>query len=459
MRQSLATIAAYLGLVVPESHAATSVAKYSVDSREDLNEALFVALAGEHTDGHNFVAAAFDKGAAAALVSREVPNIPGPQLVVPDVLAALQSLARQARAHWGKIVLALTGSAGKTSTKDAVACLLSAAFPVSKTTGNFNNHIGLPLSVLRIEDASQAAVLEMGMNHAGEIAALCAIAQPNLGLVTNVGYAHIENFPDGIAGIAAAKRELILGLPAGATAILNADDPRVARFADGLPLHVETFGLSADARTRATQVEFTLEGARFLIDGQPFVSRFPGRIGVLNITAAVASARLFGVPLRVLAEKVHEIPAAKRRTERIVRDGVQIWNDCYNSNPDAARAMLDVLRDSARAFHPEGRQIAVLGEMLELGPLALPLHSQLGSYAAESGLAVLIGIRGAAQQTVESALKAEMPVRAAFFFEDPTAAGKHLKSLVRPGDSILFKGSRGTRVELALEAFLAEETS
>jgi UDP-N-acetylmuramoyl-tripeptide--D-alanyl-D-alanine ligase len=161
----------------------------------------------------------------------------------------------------------------------------------------------------------------------------------------------------------------------------------------------------------------------------------------------------------VLAEKVHEIPAAKRRTERIVRDGVQIWNDCYNSNPDAARAMLDVLRDSARAFHPEGRQIAVLGEMLELGPLALPLHSQLGSYAAESGLAVLIGIRGAAQQTVESALKAEMPVRAAFFFEDPTAAGKHLKSLVRPGDSILFKGSRGTRVELALEAFLAEETS
>ncbi len=454
---SLAQIATYLGLTAPASWGSVSVKQFSIDSREDQSASLFAALPGENTDGHQYVAAAFAKGAAAALVAREVPGAPGPQLVVPDVLAALQSLARQARAAWGHLVLALTGSAGKTSTKDAVATFLSAAFPLSKTTGNFNNHIGVPLSILRIDDASQAAVLEMGMNHAGEIRDLCGIARPDIGLVTNVGYAHVENFSNGIDGIAAAKRELILSLPSGATAILNADDPRVSRFAEGLPLRVETFGLSEAAKTRATHVEYTLDGARFLIDRQPFTSHVPGRIGVLNVTAAVAAARLFGVPLRVLAAKAHEIPPAKMRSERIVRRGLQIWNDCYNSNPDAARAMLHVLRDTTRAFHPEGRSIAVLGEMLELGPWAEPLHRQLGIDAVESGVAVLIGIRGAARHTVESAMKAGLPDRAAFFFDDPVTAGVHLKSLVRPGDSILFKGSRGTRVELALDAFLREE--
>lgn len=456
MKLTLAQIAAFLGISLPSADAAVPVSQYVIDSREATEQALFFALPGEKADGHDFVATAFARGAAAAVVSRPVPGLDQPQLVVPDVLAALQRTASQARRRWDKAVVAVTGSAGKTSSKEAIATLLSAAFPVSRTTGNFNNHIGLPLSVLRIDDASQAAVLEMGMNHAGEIRALCEIARPDVGVVTNVGYAHIENFPAGIEGIAAAKRELIESLPSGATAVLNADDPRVSQFAAGLPLKVESFGLSEAAKTRATRVTYSLDGARFFIEDQEFHSRVPGRFGVLNVTAAVAVARLYGVPLRLLAEKSLEIPTAKMRAERLVVGGMQIWNDCYNSNPDAARAMLDVLRDSAPAFAPAGRRIAVLGEMLELGQWAEPLHRELGSYAVQSDVTVLIGIRGAARLLVESAMKAGLPDRAASFFDDPQSAGAYLKTIAQPGDSILFKGSRGTRVELALEAFLAE---
>lgn len=462
MKLTLAQIAAFLGISLPASSAGVTVDKYTIDSREASDATLFIALPGEKADGHDYVAAAFAQGAAAALVAREVPGQSKPQLVVPDVLAALQLAALKARHHWAKTVVGVTGSAGKTSSKEAIATLLGAAFPVSRTTGNFNNHIGLPLSILRIDDAAQAAVLEMGMNHAGEIRALCQIAKPEIGVVTNVGYAHVENFTNGptvgIEGVATAKRELIESLPKDGTAVLNADDPRVAHFAQGLPLKVETFGLGEQAKTRATRVTYSLEGARFFIEDQEFHSRVPGRFGVLNVTAAVAVSRLYGVPLRLLAEKSLEIPAAKMRAERLVVNGMQIWNDCYNSNPDAARAMLDMLRDTATAFAPQGRKIAVLGEMLELGQWAEPLHGELGSYAVQSDVAVLIGIRGAARLTVESALKAGLPDRAASFFEDPVSAGNYLKSIAQPGDSILFKGSRGTRVELALEAFLKEPT-
>jgi UDP-N-acetylmuramoyl-tripeptide--D-alanyl-D-alanine ligase len=454
MKLSLAQIAALLGIGVPAAQGLVS--SYSIDSREVEEGALFIALPGEKVDGHDYVQAAFNRGATAALVSRPLANAAGPLLIVPDVLKGLQRLASEARQLWGKTIVGVTGSAGKTSSKDAIATLLSAAFPLSKTSGNFNNHIGLPLSILRIDEASQAAVLEMGMNHAGEIAALCEIAQPEIGVVTNVGYAHVENFANGIEGIAAAKRELVLALPAHGVAVLNADDPRVSRFAMGLPVKVESFGLSKEAKTRATHVTYSLEGAQFRIEDHEFHSRVPGRFGVLNVTAGVAVARLFGAPLRVLAEKSHAIPPAKMRAERSVVNGIQIWNDCYNSNPDAARAMLDLLRDTAHAFHPEGRQIAVLGEMLELGQWAEPLHRELGSYAMQSGVTVLIGIRGAAQHLVESAMKAGPPDRAASFFDDPSAAGRYLKTVARPGDSVLFKGSRGTRVELALNAFLEE---
>jgi len=447
MRLSLFEIARILAVGLPSVDAA--ITGYSIDSREVRPGDLFIAFPGDQVDGHQFVSVAFEQGASAALVERKIDGTSGPQLVVPNTLDALQTLATEVRKKWGKSVIAITGSAGKTSTKENVAALLSVALPTSKTTGNFNNHIGLPLSVLRIDDSSHAAVLEMGMNHAGEIARLCEIARPDIGVVTNVGYAHIENFAD-IEGIAAAKRELIDSLPDSGVAILNADDERVAAFASTTSVRCESFGLTEKAKTRATNITYSPEGASFQIEAQPFHSKVPGRIGVLNISAGVAVARLWGVPLRQLSEAAHSIELPKMRTEKIEHRGMTIWNDCYNSNPDAAKAMLDLVRDTA-----PGRRIAVLGEMLELGHWAEPLHAELGSYAAKSGFSVLLGIRGAARFAIESAVKAGLSARAACFFESPEQAGEALQHIAVPGDTILFKGSRGTRVELALERFLA----
>ncbi len=448
MNLSLLEIARILSIAIPTA-ASAIVTGYSIDSREVRPGDLFIALKGDQVDGHDFLGQAFAAGAIAALVEREIPSVDIHQFVVPDSLAALQTLATAARTKWGRIVVGITGSAGKTSTKENVSALLAIALPTSKTVGNLNNHIGLPLSVLRIDDKSQAAVLEMGMNHSGEIARLCAIAKPDIGVVTNVGHAHIENFT-GIEGIAAAKRELIESLPATGVAVLNADDRRVAAFAQNFSGKSVTFGLSEAATTRATNISYTLDEADFQIEGQAFHSKVPGRIGVLNITAGVAVARLWGVPLRQLSDAARQIEPPKMRTEKISRNGITIWNDCYNSSPDAAKAMLDLLRDTAT-----GRRIAVLGEMRELGQWAEALHAELGLYSVESGFSVLLGIRGAARFTIESAMKAGLSARAACFFDTPEQAGEYLKTIALPGDTILFKGSRGTRVELALERFLA----
>lgn len=419
---------------------------WSTDSREPQAGVVFVALRGERFDGHDYVAQAFAQGALAAIVDHVVPDAAGLQIVVPDTLAALQQIAAAARRQWKRPLIAVTGSAGKTSTKEAIAALLGAGLLVGKTVGNLNNHIGVPLSILRIADEAEAAVLEMGMNHAGEIARLCEIGQPDVGVVTNVGMAHIENF-EGIEGIAAAKAELIHGLGPAGVAVLNADDPRVA--AMRCAGKVESFGLSEAAKTRAMNVSYSPSGADFEISGQRFHAKVPGRIGVLNITAAVAVARMWGIPLRQLAEAAEQIVMPKMRQERLEHQGMVIWNDCYNSNPDAVKAMLDVLRDTAK-----GRRIAVLGEMLELGHWAEPLHRDVGNYAVQSGVSVLLGIRGAARFSIESAMKAGLSSRAACFFESPEEAGDWLKQEALPGDSILFKGSRGTKVELALERFL-----
>lgn len=442
---SLATIAKMLGLATP---ADAYVRNYRIHSGEVEPGDLFIALRGEQTDGHKYIPQAFERGAVAVLAEKPVPDAAGPVFVVPDAIQALQAIAMAARSNWGHTVIGITGSAGKTSTKECVATLMATALPTSKTTGNFNNHIGLPLSVLRIADESHCAVLELGMNHAGEIARLAQIARPQIGVVTNVGYAHIENFTN-IDGIATAKKELVDSLPPDGVAVLNADDARVAGFAANFSGRVETFGTSANAKTKATDLVFAQDDTSFSIDGQRFHSPLPGRIGVLNISAAVAVARLWGVPLRQLSEAAHQIALPKMRTERIEHNGMTIWNDCYNSNPDAAKAMLDVLRDTAR-----GRRVAVLGEMRELGHWAETLHRDLGLYSVESGVSVLIGIRGAARSLVESAMIAGLQPSAAFFYEDPSEAGEALKHLALPGDSILFKGSRGTRVELALERFL-----
>jgi UDP-N-acetylmuramoyl-tripeptide--D-alanyl-D-alanine ligase len=327
--------------------------------------------------------------------------------------------------------------------------MLAVGMPVGKTIGNLNNHIGVPLSILRLPREARVAVLEMGMNHAGEIRKLCAIARPKIGVVTNVGHAHMEAF-DSIEGVAAAKRELIESLPADGIAVLNADDPLVSRFREVHRGRTVTFGLSAGADVRAENVQHGADGVRFRVGAVEFSSPLLGLHSVLNLLAGIAVAGLHGIPPEQLTGVVDAFAATSMRGDRLQDNGILILNDCYNSNPDAARAMIDVLRDT-----PAKRRIAVLGEMLELGRWAESLHRDVGRYVAGSGIDVLVGIRGEARHLVDAATEAGQAVTAAFFFSDAAAAGDHLRNIARPGDVILFKGSRGTHVERALERFLA----
>jgi UDP-N-acetylmuramoyl-tripeptide--D-alanyl-D-alanine ligase len=428
------------------------VRNWSVDTRTLADASLFFALKGPNHDGHNHVATAFSKGAVAAVVEYDVPGtgplVAGPLIKVDNALEALQTLASQARLEWGGDVIALTGSAGKTTSKEIIAAMLAVAMPVEKTQGNLNNHIGLPLSLLRLDESARVAVLEMGMNHAGEIRTLAQIARPSVGLVTNVSWAHVENF-DGIDGIAAAKRELIEELGPQGTAVLNADDPVVAKFADVHPGRTILYGESPKADVRVEDVVATSDGLRFRVGKVSFESSLTGRHYLLNIAAALSISFLYGLAPEKLQDCVRSLRPASMRGERLTHDGITIFNDCYNSNPGAVRAMLDVLRDT-----PARRRIAVLGEMLELGAWAERLHGDIGTYAASSGVDVLVGIRGEAQAMLVAAMRAGLSTSACHFFETANEAGEFVRSIAAEGDAILFKGSRGVHVETALEALL-----
>jgi UDP-N-acetylmuramoyl-tripeptide--D-alanyl-D-alanine ligase len=422
------------------------IAGWSIDSRTLAAGDLFFALRGPQHDGHEYVKAAIEKGAIGAVVDHATsePHL----LVAEDTLRALETLAAWARCRWGGRVIGVTGSAGKTTTKDVIAHLLATEMAVGKTIGNLNNGIGVPLSILRLPDDARVAVLEMGMNHAGEMRALARMALPEIGVVTNVGYAHVEAFGS-IEAVALAKRELIEELPEDGVAVLNADDPLVASFREVHRGRVLTFGISEKADVRAENVELGAAGVRFHYRGVKFESSLAGRHGLLNLLAGLAVTEIFAIPPERLCDAVRSFAPGKMRGERLEHNGIVIWNDSYNSNPEAARAMLDVLRAT-----PARRRVAVLGEMLELGQSTEPLHRDIGKYVALQGIDVLIGIRGAARFMVDEAVRAGLSDSAAYFFEDAVTAGDFMRGAVREGDAVLFKGSRGVRVEQALERVL-----
>ncbi len=439
---SFAQLAQILGCA--DVRALGVITGWSIDSRMTLPGDIFFALPGIHSDGHDYVVAALQKGALAAIVERPMPGLP--VLQVCNSEKALALVASQARQWWDGTVIGVTGSAGKTSTKDIVAALVSVEHPTGKTIGNLNNHLGVPLSLLWLADSSRYAVLEMGMNHAGEIRHLCAIARPNVAVVTNVGYAHIENFSS-IEEIAAAKRELVEALPADGLAVLNYDDARVREFAPaGRRVR---YGIGEGADVRPDQVQLGAVETTFRLDGVNFRSKLTGRHSLSNLLAGLTVARELGTKLDHLRDAVNLLEPGKMRGERRQVDGITILDDCYNSNPDAVRAMLDVL-----AAAPAARRIAVLGEMLELGPSAEELHRSAGNYAAATGVTVLLGIRGAARHLIDAGRASGLDAGAALFFESPEEAGDYLRTIARAGDVILFKGSRGTRTELALNRFL-----
>lgn len=419
----------------------------STDSRTLEAGQAFVALAGGNHDGHDFIQQAIERGARAAVLCRPLAASIA-QEIVPDTLAWLQQEAARKRAAWGKAVIAITGSAGKTTTKEAIAAALAPQFRVGKTQGNFNNHIGVPLSVLNMPDSAGVAVIEIGMNHSGEIRDLAAIVRPDVAVVTNVGTAHIQNF-NSIEEIAAAKRELVEALPPDGVAVLNCDDARVAAFAESHTGRVVTYGTTPEAMVRATRIEYNERGSRFIVDGQCVASPLPALGGVMACLAALAVGRVMGMPFADARQGLEALTPPKMRFERLHAHGAVIWNDCYNSNPEAAMMMIDLL-----AGTPAQRRIAVLGEMLELGRWSEPLHRQVGEYAASRGIDVVAGVCGQAVSLADAAGKHGGRRPETYFFDDAQRAGAWLRQFVKQGDAILLKGSRGTKMEIALAAFM-----
>jgi UDP-N-acetylmuramoyl-tripeptide--D-alanyl-D-alanine ligase len=428
---------------------------YGIDSRTIGAGELFFAVRGERLDGHEYVQAALENGAVAAVVSNRwvVPSEVNEArlLRVADcedcVLRALQQLASSVRREWGGRVVGVTGSAGKTTTKDAVAQVLGAQCKVLKSAGNLNNGFGLPLQLLKLEREHEIAVIEMGMNHAGEIAALTKIAEPDWGVVTNVAPVHLEFFADGIAGIARAKYELIEALPADGIAVLNFDDAYVASFGRGLGSRAVFYGMGEGAEVRAVHVtEVGAEGLVFTVEAEgeraSVQLRMLGRHNVPNVLAAIAVGLRSGVGLAECAAAVSGLRAGDKRGEVLEWRGATLINDCYNSNPKALDAMVDALMAM-----PAERHIVVAGEMLELGPETESLHATCGLRMAERGVGMVVGVRGAAEAMVGAARAGGAE---AVFVASADEAGEWMKANVRAGDVVLLKASRGVRLERAL---------
>lgn len=427
---------------------------YSIDSRTIGRGQLFFAVKGERLDGHDFVASALEKGAVGAVVRKDQLHRYASHaqlLAVEDTLVALQTLATAVRKLWGKPLVGVTGSAGKTTTKEAIAHVLATRFRVLKSEGNFNNHFGLPLMLLKLEPEHDVAVIEMGMSHAGEIRALAKIAQPEIGVVTNVAPVHLQFF-ESIAGIARAKYELIESLPANGTAVLNADDEYVSQFGRDFRGKVVLYGTLPASTVRAENIQPKgADGSEFdvVIGNSRARLQLPlvGSHNVLNALAAVAVGVERGLKLTEAAEALATLAPPDKRGQVVQLGNITVLNDCYNSNPKALDAMVDAL-----VAMPARRRIVVAGEMLELGAAGEELHRQAGRHMAEKKVDALLGVRGLAQAMVESAAGAG--VRAEFV-NTPEAAGEWLARETRDGDVVLLKASRGVKLEKALETWKA----
>ena len=470
---NLGEIAQILGSNIRAARGASELAErepvgYSIDSRTVRAGELFFAIRGDNHDGHRFVADAIAGRALAAVVSRDfLDSDAGRQIdphkaaliMVDDTLAALQFLAYTVLKSWRGDVVAITGSLGKTTTKEMIAAMLARVGRVIKTTGNLNNYYGLPLSVLKMEsDGKHAsdfdyAVLEMGMNHKGEIARLTEIAPPDVGVVTIVAPAHLEFFRS-IEEIAEAKMELVTGVSAGGTAVLNADDHLVARMSEHrTDISSLTFGIEHQADVMASEIRPEgIAGSSFLLS-TPHGNvearvPLPGRHNIYNALAAATVADLYETPLKEIAAALAETPTPKMRGEVVrFRDGFTLIDDSYNSNP---RALLEMVATMC-ANEDYKRKIVVAGEMLELGATGPELHREAGRQMARSGVDKLIGIRGLAEEIVSGAREAGMTDEASVFTASPEEAAEMIIREARAGDLILVKGSRGVKTEIVVE--------
>ncbi|GMR22457.1 MAG: UDP-N-acetylmuramoyl-tripeptide--D-alanyl-D-alanine ligase [Acidobacteriota bacterium] len=429
------------------------ISAVSIDTRTIERGDLFVAIRGPHRDGHDYVANALESGAAGIVVSQLI-EIAGSafQVQVKDTTRALQDLAQVVRERAGVRVVAITGSMGKTTTKEAAAAAMGSCRRVLKTKENLNNLYGLPLTLLELGELGEedVAVVEMGMSEPGEITRLTEIAKPDVGVLTNVAEVHLEFF-DSISEIADAKGELLLGLAGDAVAVVNADDPLVLEQARKFAGRQIRFGLAPSADLRACQIRSTSAGVHFRAeDGGRSVevtSSLHGRHNVYNLLAGLAAARALDVPLEEAASGLASLSPPRHRGERIaLRGDILLIDETYNSNPRALICALDALVDE-----DEGRRVAVVGDMLELGPRASELHREVGRHAATLELGLLVGVGRLGREIVAGARVAGMAEARLAICADAAAAGTFLERSLVEGDVVLVKGSRGVGLDETIE--------
>jgi len=437
------------GLFLGEDVDVTSVA---IDSREVLLGALFVALPGERTDGGRFVPEAFANGAAGVLV-RDGLDVDGPAVSVRSTGEALMMLARDERSRMDARVVAVTGANGKTSTKDMTAAVLAATFRTHASRESFNNEVGLPVTLLGAAPDTEVVVAEMGARHVGDVAILCGIARPQVVIVTNVGVAHLEVFGSW-ERIVEASAEPVDALGPDGIALLNADDPVVAGYAERCAGRVVTFGLSSTADVRAGDVTLGTDGrASFTLlsagERVPVTLAVPGEHMVSNALAAAAAGVTLGVPLAICAGALAEAAVSAWRMETFTTDdGVRVVNDAYNANPESMAAALR----AARWMAGEGHLIAVLGTMAELGPIAAREHERIGELAARIRVDRLIAVGESAGPIAAAGLREGVEPENVACYDDPQEALDDVRRTARPGDLVLFKGSRVAGLERLAEA-------
>lgn len=446
----------------PSPSARRRIRHISTDSRAIRRGDLFVALRGERFDGHEFVPSVLAKGAAGAIVHDEY-RLPqgkdaglkpagrtGPFLFgVRDTLFAYQQLATHHRSRFEIPVVAVTGSNGKTTTKEMVASVLAQRWRTLKTEGNFNNRIGVPYTLFRLTARHQAAVIEMGVDQEGQTTRLCEIVRPTIGIITNIGPDHLEFFGS-MEGSAQAKAELLDLLPADGTAILNADDPYFGYLAARAQCRVVSFGLSDMADVRATQVTSDARrgtGFRLLLPGKsrhtPVTIKVHGAHNVTNALAAAAVGFALNLSGATIAQGLARFRPAAMRSQIVTHHGVQIINDCYNANPASMKAALGLLAQ----WNPARERVAVLGDMLELGRETAQMHREVGQFLALLNLSRLVVCGALGREIAEGARRAGMPGSAIVELSDAAAAADFLRTMVRQGDVVLVKASRGMKME------------
>ncbi len=432
----------------------------SIDSRTIREGDLFIAIRGDRFDGHDFVAEALKKGACGALVERSMleakyATLGGVANVVPveDTVFALQELAMMRRKKFFIPVVGITGSNGKTTTKEMLASILAKRGPVLKNEGNLNNHIGVPLTLFRLNSEHRSAVIEMGMSGLGEIEVLTHIAMPTVGVITNIGPAHLEFLRD-TDTVARAKAELLAGLRGDGTAVLNADDRYYERLRAYFAGPLLSFGVNNPASVTAADIRTGGEGTFFTLRfgdrSAPVLLRTLGTHNVSNALAAAAAAFAVGLSIDDVREGLEAFRPVAMRSELKEKRGVTIVADYYNANPASMQAALEMLATLRKGT---GRLIAVLGDMLELGETGPARHREIGRNAARLGIDHVITVGPLAEQIAAEAAASGMPKARAVHAGTTGRAAELLRELAKPGDTVLIKGSRGMKMESILEAF------